>query len=185
MLLDQNSVYKQTRLTALNHSQIFNRDDMAPKRRHLYCMDQICRYRLERYKDLRRFIQYQYQNLVINFQPMPMIRIHSHNTPSWMGNHLQHPISRLPHAKLSLFCLKGPGQVGLDEGADTRDVQKKCLYILVFHTHLMLFGEFKCFWRAWTTSKKGSASKISCLNSAQDVYTSRVFVQGSKGLSCG
>lgn len=26
----------------------------------------------------------------------------------------------------------------MDEGADTRDVQNKCLYIIVFHTYLML-----------------------------------------------
>lgn len=57
MLLDQNSVYKQTRLTALNHSQIFNRDDLGPKQRRLYCMDQICRYRLERYKHPGTFIK--------------------------------------------------------------------------------------------------------------------------------
>lgn len=88
------------------------------------------------HKDLRTFIQYQYQNLVINFPTnanyIPTTRRHR-----WgIIFNIQSPAFLMRNYLSSAWR----AQDKLDEGADTRGEQKKCLYycILIIYIYTLI-----------------------------------------------
>ncbi len=156
-LLFGKSMYKQTRLTALNHSQIVNRDDLAPKwsfvAKREFCYITIIlqctawiRFVRTDLKDMNipehswRFAKIHTVSILFchNLRSNKC-QLHYHNTPSsvtqWWGiiANIESPAS-MPHAKLSLFCLlKGPRTSWIGWRCWYKRCAKKILYIYTYN----------------------------------------------------